>query len=318
MNLHSSAKTCPFSRGVLVRRVRRLGWTVKQAAQAAGISVRTAYKWLARFRKEGRSGLMDRSCRPLRVPSRTEAAVVAKVIDLRRSRLPATEVARMLGMPRSTVGLILRRKGLSRWSALEKKEPPRRYEIAEPVGLLHLDIKKLERIQGVGHRIHGDRRTRQRGIGWEHLHIAINAHSRSSYDEVLPDEKKETTASFLQRALLHFQARGVTARKLLTDNGSPYRSKAFKAMPEAFGLTHSRTRPYRPRTNGKAERFIQTALREWAYRLAYQSSEQRSQALKAWLHHHNHHRPHSALGGLPPAHKLNRLFGRDRCRCQRG
>ena len=162
MNLHSSAKTSPFSRGLLVRRVRCLGWTVRRAAEAAGISPRTAFKWLARFKKEGRAGLRDRSCRPLRAPSRTEAAVVAKVIDLRRSRLPASEVARQLGLPRSTVGLILRRKGLSRWSALEKKEPPRRYEIAEPGGLVHLDIKKLGKIQGVGHRIHGDCTRRSR------------------------------------------------------------------------------------------------------------------------------------------------------------
>lgn len=311
MNLHSSAKTCPFSRGILVRRVRRMGWTVKQAAQAAGISVRTAYKWLARFRKEGRLGLRDRSCRPLRAPTRTEAAVVAKVIDLRRSRLPATEVARRLGMPRSTVGLILRRKGLSRWSSLEKKEPPRRYEIAEPGGLVHLDIKKLGKIQGVGHRIHGDRRTRQRGIGWEHLHVAIDAHSRSSYAEILPDETKETTAAFLQRALSHYASQGVQVRRILTDNGRCYHSKLVQAVCDSQGIRHSFTRPYRPQTNGKAERFIQTALREWAYRLAYQSSEQRSQALKAWLHHYNHHRSHSALGGLTPAHKLNGLFGRD-------
>lgn len=311
MNLHSSAKTCPFSRGLLVRRVRCQGWTVKQAAEAAQISVRTAYKWLARFRMEGRAGLRDRSCRPLRAPSRTEAAVVAKVIDLRRSRLPATEVARQLGMPRSTVGLVLRRKGLSRWSALEKKEPPRRYEISEPGGLVHLDIKKLGRIQGVGHRIHGDRRTRQRGIGWEHLHIAIDAHSRSSYAEVLPDEKKETTAAFLQRALFHYACQGVQVRRILTDNGMCYHSKLVQAVCESQGIRHTFTRPYRPQTNGKAERFIQTALREWAYRLAYQSSEQRSQALKAWLHHYNHHRPHSALAGLSPAEKLNNVLSRD-------
>lgn len=311
MNLHSSAKTSPFSRGLLVRRVRCLGWTVRRAAEAAGISPRTAFKWLARFKKEGRAGLRDRSSRPLRAPSRTEAAVVAKVIDLRRSRLPASEVARQLGLPRSTVGLILRRKGLSRWSALEKKEPPRRYEIAEPGGLVHLDIKKLGKIQGVGHRIHGDRRTRQRGIGWEHLHVAIDAHSRSSYAEVLPDERKETTAAFLQRALLHFGSLGAVVQRILSDNGMCYHSKLVKAVCEAHGVKHSFTRPYRPRTNGKAERFIQTALREWAYRLAYQSSEQRSQALEAWLHHYNHHRSHSALGGLTPAAKLNSVFGRD-------
>lgn len=311
MNLHSSAKTSPFSRGLLIRRVRSLGWTVQKAAEAAGISVRTAYKWLARFKREGRGGLQDRPSRPLRVPSRTEAAVVAKVIDLRRSRLPATEVARKLGMPRSTVGLILRRKGLSRWSALEKKEPPRRYEIAEPGGLMHLDIKKLAKIRGVGHRIHGDRRTRQKGIGWEHLHVAVDAHSRSTFAEILSDERKETTAAFLQRALLHFRKLGIVVQRILTDNGMCYRSNAVRQICESNALKHSFTRPYRPQTNGKAERFIQTALREWAYRLSYASSEQRSQALQAWLHHYNHHRSHSALGGLTPAQKLNNVLGRD-------
>lgn len=295
----------------MIRRVRCQGMTVSEAAQAAGISIRTAYKWLARFKTEGRSGLMDRSSRPLRAPSRLEAAVVAKVIDLRRSRLPATEVARQLGMPRSTVGLILRRKGLSRWSALEKKEPPRRYEIAEPGGLLHLDIKKLGKIQGVGHRIHGDRRTRNKGIGWESLHIAIDAHSRSSYAEVLSDERKETTAAFLQRALSHYASQGVRIQRILTDNGKCYHSFPVRDVCEAHAIKHSFTRPYRPQTNGKAERFIQTALREWAYRLAYASSEQRSQALKAWLHHYNHHRSHSALAGLTPAQTLNNVFGRD-------
>lgn len=311
MNLHSSARTCPYSRALLIRRVRCLGWTVKAAAVAANVSVRTAYKWLARFRKEGRAGLRDRSSRPLHTPSRTKAAVVAKVIDLRRQRLPAMEVGRRLGIPRSTVGLILRKKGLSRWSALEKKEPPRRYEIAEPGGLLHLDTKKLGRIQGVGHRIHGDRRTRQRGIGWEHLHIAIDACTRASYAEVLPDEKKETTAAFLQRALFHYASQGIHIQRILTDNGMCYHSKLVQAVCEAHAIRHSFTRPYRPRTNGKAERFIQTALREWAYRLAYVSSEQRSQALKAWLHYYNHHRSHSALGGSTPASRLNNVLSRD-------
>lgn len=311
MNLHSSAKSCPSSRALLVRRVRALGWTVRQAAEAAGISVRTAYKWLARFRKEGRAGLRDRSSRPLRSLCRTQASVVAQVVELRRSRLPATEVARRLGMPRSTVGLVLRRKGLSRWASLERKEAPRRYEIADPGGLVHLDVKKLGRIQGVGHRIHGDRRTRQRGIGWEHLHVAIDACTRGSFAEVLPDETKETTAAFLQRALSHFQSQGVTVRRILSDNGRNYHSKLVQAVCEAHGIRHSFTRPYRPQTNGKAERFIQTALREWAYRLAYISSEQRSQALRAWLHHYNHHRSHSALAGQTPASRLNNVLSRD-------
>lgn len=311
MNLHSSAKTCPYSRALLVRRVRWLGWTVRAAAEAAHISQRTAYKWLARFRKEGRSGLQDRSSRPLNAPNRTKAAVVARVIDLRRQRLPATVVGQQLGIPRSTVGLILRKKGLSRWSSLEKKKPPIRYEIAEPGGLLHMDTKKLGKIEGIGHRIHGDHRIRARGIGWECLHVAIDAHTRSSYAEILPDEKKETTASFLHRALLHFRHNGVWIQRILTDNGVSYHSKAFRLICEAHAVRHSFTLPYRPQTNGKAERFIQTALREWAYRLAYHSSDQRTQALQAWLHHYNHHRSHSALGGLTPMAKLNNVLGRD-------
>jgi transposase InsO family protein len=311
MNLHSSAKTCPYSRAILIRRVRKLGWTVRAAAEAANISQRTAYKWLARFRKEGRFGLQDRSSRPLRTPSRTKAAVVARVIDLRRQRLPATEVGRQLGIPRSTVGLILRRKGLSRWASLEKKVPPVRYEIAEPGGLLHLDTKKLGKIDGIGHRIHGDHSIRSRGVGWECLHIAIDAHTRSSYAEVLPDEKKETTASFFHRALLHFRQKGIWVQRILTDNGVSYHSQAFRLICETHAVRHSFTLPYRPQTNGKAERFIQTALREWAYRLAFHSSEQRTQALKAWLHHYNHHRSHSALGGRTPMATLNNVLGRD-------
>lgn len=311
MNLHSSAKTCPYSRALMIRRVRCQGWTVEEAARAANVSSRTAYKWLARFKAEGRKGLQDRSSRPRHSPLRTGAGVVAKVIDLRRSRLPATEIARKLSIPRSTVGLILRRKGLARWASLEKKEPPRRYEIAEPGGLIHLDIKKLGRIKGVGHRIHGDWTQRSRGIGWEYLHISIDACSRSSYAELLPDERMENTSAFLQRALLHFQHQGVQVQRILTDNGMSYHSKMVRAVCDTHGIKHSFTRPYRPQTNGKAERFIQTALREWAYRLAYSSSEQRSQALTAWLHHYNHHRPHSALAGSPPATKLNNFLSRD-------
>ena len=226
--------------------------------------------------------------------------MVAKVIDLRRSRLPATEVARQLVMPRSTVGLILRRKGLAKWSSLEKKEPPRRYEIAEPGGLLHLDIKKLGKIQGVGHRIHGDFTRRSRGVGWEHLHIAIDAHSRSSYAEILPDEKKETTAAFLQRALSHYTSQGIRVQRILTDNGMCYHSMAVRAVCETHAIKHSFTRPYRPQTNGKAERFIQTLLREWAYAATYTTSDHRRAALPHWLDYYNHQRPHGSLGHKAP------------------
>jgi transposase InsO family protein len=237
--------------------------------------------------------------------------VVAKVLDLRRTRLPAMEVARQLSMARSTVGVILRRNQLSRWSSLFEKEAANRYEHAAPGDLVHLDTKKLARIDGVGHRIHGNRRKEKRGVGWEVAHIAIDDHSRLAYGEVLPDEKKETTAAFLQRALLHFEGLGIKVRKLLTDNGSAYKSKFFAEQREELGLKHSFTRFYRPRTNGKAERFIQTAIREWAYRVPYQTSEERTKALEIWLQHYNFHRPHSSLGGKPPASRVNNLFSLD-------
>lgn len=311
MNLHRRAKTCPESRGLLVDRVSS-GWTVKAAAEALGISRRTAFKWLRRFREEGNAGLHDRSSCPRRSPRATEAAVVAQVLDLRRTRLPATDVARRLSLARSTVGLILRRHGLSRWSSLFEREPPRRYEHEAPGDLLHLDTKKLARIEGIGHRITGDRARSHRRAGWEVAHVAIDDHSRAAYVEILPDETKSTTAAFLQRALFYFKSQGIQIRKLLTDNGGAYRSKSFALVArEELGLKHGFTRPYRPQTNGKAERFIQTALREWAYKVPYHSSEERCQALTLWLHHYNHHRPHSSLGGKPPASRVNNVFSLD-------
>jgi transposase InsO family protein len=311
VNLHSKARTCPESRGLLVERVNS-GWLVKAAAAALGISRRTASKWLRRFREEGEAGLHDRTSRPSRIPRATEATVVAQVLNLRRTRLPATEVARRLALARSTVGLILRRNGLSRWSSLFERDPLHRYEHEAPGDLLHLDTKKLGRIEGIGHRITGSLGRGHKKAGWEIAHVAIDDHSRAAYVEILPNEEKETTAAFLQRALLHFGSQGITVRKLLTDNGGAYRSKVFAQMArEECGLKHSFTRPYRPQTNGKAERFIQTALREWAYRIPYQTSEERSQALAIWLHYYNNHRPHSSLGGRPPASRVNNLFSLD-------
>jgi transposase InsO family protein len=284
---------------------------VALAAEMAGFSERTGHKWLHRFRTEGERGLRDRSSRPRRLARSREEGQVAEAEGLRRTGLPATRVALALGIPRSTVGAWLRRAGISKAAALQAKEPPRRYEHEHPGDLLHLDTKKLGRIEGVGHRIHGDRTRRRRGIGWEVAHVAIDDHSRLAYVEVLPDEQKGTTADFLKRAVAHFQAQGIEIRKLLTDNGSAYRSKDFRAVREGLGMKHGFTRPYRPRTNGKAERFIQTALREWAYARPFLSSQQRSQAMEAWLHHYNHHRPHSALGGRPPISRANNVSGTD-------
>jgi len=311
VNLHSSAKSCPASRALLVKRVLDQGWTVRAAAESVGISARRAYVWLARFKAEGMTGLADRSSQPHRLSRSHELGLVVEAIGRRRRGQVAVRIAAELGVPRSTVGFWLRKAGTSQPDALREKEPPNRYEHEAPGDLLHLDTKKLANFSEVGHRANGIRHRRNKGLGYQVLHVCSDDHSRVAYMEMLPDEKKETTAAFLQRALLHFQAQGVTVQRLLTDNGSPYRSKAFKAMRESFGLKHSRTRPYRPRTNGKAERLIQTALREWAYGPEWQSSEQRNQALTAWLHHYNHHRPHSALGGQPPVTRLNNLVGND-------
>jgi len=284
---------------------------VIEASRLAGFSARTGHKWLRRFKEEGEAGLRDRSSRPYRLARSHEIGLIVEAAGRRRRGQSALRISADLGIPRSTVGFWLRKVGTSQASALQEKEPPNRYEHAAPGDLLHLDTKKLANFKEVGHRATGIRHARNRKVGYQVLHVCSDDHSRACYMEMLPDEKKDTTASFLQRALLHFQAQGVTVKKLLTDNGSAYRSKEFKAMREAFGLKHSRTRPYRPRTNGKAERLIQTALREWAYGPTWQSSDQRNQALEAWLHHYNHHRPHSALGGQPPVTRLNNLVGSD-------
>ncbi|HJV23356.1 MAG TPA: IS481 family transposase [Holophagaceae bacterium] len=295
----------------MVRRVLEEGWTVHAAADSIGISTRRGHHWLGRFKDEGPAGLQDRSSRPHRLARSHELGHVVEAVGRRRRGQAAIRIAADLGVPRSTVGFWLRRAGIAKASALQPKEPDNRYEHATPGDLLHLDTKKLANFHRAGHRVTGSRHKQSRGAGYQVLHVCSDDHSRACYMEVLPDETKATTSAFLQRALLHFQGLGVQARKLLTDNGSPYRSKEFKAMRESFGLKHSRTRPYRPRTNGKVERLIQTALREWAYGPTWQSSEERNQALSAWLHFYNHHRPHSALGGQPPVTRLNNLVGTD-------
>ncbi len=242
MNLHSRAKSCPSSRALFVRRVQS-GMLVQQAAEMAGFSVRTGHKWLKRFRMEGEIGLQDRSSRPHRLARSHELGFVVEAVVRRRRGQAAVRIAADLRVPRSTVGFWLRRAGISRASALQPKEPPNRYEHAAPGDLFHLDTKKLANFHKVGHRITGNRHKQNRHVGYQVLHVCCDDHSRVCYMEVLPDERKETTAAYLQRALLHFLALGVAPRKLLTDNGSPYRSKLFQATREAFGLKHSRTRP---------------------------------------------------------------------------
>ena len=307
MNIHKNARLTPQGRCLLVERVTKAGWSVAQAAQAAGISVRQSYRWMGRYRAEGTAGLGDRSSAPHRCRHRTPSHRMREIERLRRQRISGPQIACQLGMPVSTVGGVLRRLGLSRLTALDEKPAIVRYERDCPGELIHLDTKKLGRIQGVGHRITGRRPgavNRHHGIGWEALHVCIDDASRMAYSEILPDEKKESAIAFLGRALAWLAGHGVSVQRVMTDNGSAYRSKAFRAAVAAAGARHKRTRPYTPRTNGKAERFIQPSLREWAYVRPYASSQQRSAALMPWLHHYNTVRPHAALAQCPPAIRL--------------
>ena len=312
MNVHKHARMTVHGRYLVVCRVRQKGWRVRDAAVAAGISPRTASKWLARYRAGGMAALRDRGSAPRRCRHRLAAARVAEIERLRRLRWSSPRIARALGMPVSTVGAVLRRLGLGRLAALEPKAPAVRYERARPGELIHIDTKKLGRIDGVGHRITGDRTRRKRGLGWEHLHVAIDDCSRLAYTEILPDERGETCAGFLDRAVRWFAGCGVRIERVMTDNAFAYtNSRAFKDALVTIGARHITTRPYRPRTNGKAERFIQTALREWLYAKAYHSSQQRTADMPAWLHWYNHHRPHTALKAITPAKRLNNVLGND-------
>jgi transposase InsO family protein len=308
MRLHGNARTCVHSRLLIVQRVREQGWTVAAAAEAAGVSERTAAKWLARHRAEGRAGLRDRSSAPKRIPRRTPAERVRAIELLRRLRMTAAEIAEVLRMPLSTVSAILKRIGLGKRSRLEPPEPPNRYECARPGELLHIDIKKLARFHRPGHRLLGRGRGRfETAAGYEYLHVCVDDHSRLAYAELLPDERAESAIAFLRGALAFFAARGVRGERLLTDNGSAFVAHRFAAACRALGLRHSRTRPRRPRTNGKAERFIQTVLNEWAYARLYADSEERAQALPLWLNHYNYRRPHGSLGHQPPSSRLNNV-----------
>jgi transposase InsO family protein len=311
MDLHQNARSCPASRAVLVERVLWQGWTVREAAESIGISERRAYVWLARFRVEGQAGLHDRSSRPHRVAGRTAVERVQRALALRRDQRSASEIADMVGVPRSTVARWLRRHGVGRLRQLAPPEPARRYQKDLPGELLHLDVKKLGRIGQIGHRITGDRSRRARGVGWEFVHVAIDDASRLAYAEVLEDERGPTATDFLRRAIGFFASSGVRIQSLLTDNGSCYVSRAFAATCRELDLAHHRTRPYRPRTNGKAERFIQTLQREWAYAFPFPASQLRTALLRRYLHFYNCHRAHASLGGQPPISRLNNVVRND-------
>ena len=312
MNAHSRSKTNPRSRELLIDRVQAGGWSRREAAEAFGLSVRTAAKWLRRFRLEGTEGLRDRSSRPHSSPRQTPEVLRRRVLELRLKRLVGREISETIGLPRATVSRILRRAGVGRLRSLEPPEPPNRYEHKHPGDLLHIDIKKLARIVGgPGHRIHGDRTKQKRGVGYEHIYVCIDDHSRLSYVEPLQAEDKTTATGFLERAIAWYRASGIQPRRLLTDNAKVFTSGPFNEILAKAAVRHGFTRSYRPRTNGKAERFIQTMLREWAYRRSYSSSTRRRNALPRWLHYYNFHRQHSSLGGKPPVSRVNNLFSRD-------
>ncbi len=308
MRIHANARTCPNSRKLLVKRVEEEGWSLVLAAEAAGISERSARKWLGRWRAEGDAGLMDRSSAPKRIPHRTPASTVEAIGALRRLRMTAAEIAEILGLALSTVSLWLKKIGLGKRSRLEPPEPPNRYERQRPGELVHIDVKKLGRFGAAGKRVIGKRQP-SRGYGWEHCHVCIDDATRLAYVEVLANERGETSAGFLQRAVAWFAERGVRVESVMTDNGSPYRSVVHATACRELGIRHLRTRPYRPQTNGKAERFIQTMLREWAYGRAYGSSTERRLALGGWLERYNYRRKHGSLGHRPPVARLNELIG---------
>lgn len=311
MNVHKNARLTPSGRALLADRVAR-GWTVKAAAEASGVSRRTAHKWLARHRLGGERRHHDRSSAPRRCPRRVDAGRVCEIEALRRGRLTGAAIAGRLGMARSTVGLVLRRLGLGRLKSLDPPIPVVRYERALPGEMIHLDIKKLGRFEVIGHRITGDRQQgRSRKAGWDFLHVCVDDASRLAYTEILPSERKEDTTAFLERALAWLGRHGVSVERVMTDNGSAYRSKLFAKALQAAGARHVRTRPYTPRTNGKAERFIQTTLREWAYAKPYRSSAERTQAIEPWTNAYNLSRPHSGIKGLTPWQRVNNLLGND-------
>jgi len=307
MNAHQNARTTPFARALMVER-RARGASVAEIAVSLGVSTRTVAKWLKRHREEGAAGLQNRPCVAVRRPHATPAPRVALIEKLRRLRLSARAIAERLKMARSTVAAVLARLGLGRLSSLEPAPPPRRYERAAPGELVHLDTKKLGRFNAVGHRITGDRRKgRSEGAGWEFVHLAIDDFSRTAYVEILADETGATCAAFLARALAWFTARGVAVARVMTDNGSGYVSAAFAQACAEAGARHLRTRPYTPRTNGKAERFVQTLLREWAYARSYPTSRSRAARLPRWLAHYNSARPHGSLGHAPPVTRMPQL-----------
>jgi transposase InsO family protein len=300
MDYHKNARTTVWSREQMARQVIEQGCTLAAAAAAANVSARTAAKWTGRYRELGIAGLEDRSSRPLRLRRPTQPEQAELVVQLRRQRWTGLRISQQTGLSRATVSRILRRRKLSRIRDLEPPQPVHRYEHERPGDLLHLDIKKLGRIARPGHRVTGNLADRTRRVGWEYVHVAIDDHSRIAFSAIFPDEKAHSTVAFLRQALAYYARFGIHFKAVLTDNGSAYRARAFAVACRALGLKHRFTRPYTPRTNGKAERFIRTALQEWAYVRVYQNSEERESALMPWLHEYNWHRPHASINHNSP------------------
>lgn len=309
MNHHKNARLTFSRRLEMVRLITQNAFTPAQAAAAAGVSEPTARKWLGRFLAGGEPALADASSRPVVSPRRIGESTAMAIVELRRRRLTQARIASSLGVSEATVSRVLRRAGLSKLSTLQPVEPVQRYEHAAPGELLHIDTKKLGRIERTGHRITGDRRDTIRRVGWEMLFVAIDDHARIGFTQMQPDERGPSAVAFLRAAVAYYASLGVVVRRVLTDNGSPFMSRAWRQTCAELGLAHKRTRPYRPQTNGKAERFIQSALREWAYGIAYDHSSERTAMLAKWQHHYNWHRPHAGIGGVPPMSRLNPASG---------
>ncbi len=310
MDSHKNARLTPKGREAMVRSVVDGGLTRAAAARQFNTSAKTVAKWVDRFRRDGVAGLRDHSSRPHSSPNQTPLAVRANVEGLRRQRYTGKQIAVELGLSAATVSRILQRLGLNKIRALEPCEPVRRYERERPGEMIHLDIKKLGRINGIGHRITGDRsgqsnlRSRGKGPGWEFVHVAIDDASRIAFARVMSSERKRSATAFLKAALAYYESLGIKVERVMTDNGSCYKSFAFRRLCKRLGLKHIRTKPYTPKTNGKAERFIQTCLREWAYAQAYQHSRDRTDQLPSWLHRYNWHRPHTGIGAKTPVSRL--------------
>jgi len=306
MDTHKNARLTPKGREEMVRAVVDGGLTKAAAGRQFNTSARTVAKWVKRFRTQGIAGLRDRSSKPHSSPSQIPLATADAVERLRRERRTQAHIAGELAISPASVSRILRRRGLNLLSALEPQDPRPRYERDKPGELIHFDIKKLGRFSRIGHRITGDRRGQSstRGVGWEFAHVAIDDHSRIATAAILSTERKRSAIFFLRSAVAYYRSLGVNVERVMTDNGSCYRARAFAQACKKLGIKHIRTKPYTPQTNGKAERFIQTALREWAYAIAYQHSNQRRDALPIWLHRYNWHRPHGSLENQPPISRL--------------